>query len=299
MESRTKTGLLLLMIYVIMALVSTFLLFSFSFSINPENIVPENITNILIMTIPTLIIAGIGGLIGLIGAIFFLMGRKEFGEKHQKFVFYTILIFVISIVVTIVITMVIAFMAFSYVGTTMSDPSSAMEFFSESNFMTVTFLITPISAAIGGLIWIFALYQLENEKGRYILYAAYACIVITSIVVAASSMIAYDNFVNSDAFEELLNSDTYDFSSYSQLTSNYQWMGTTGIFSLIGNMISNVLILIALYIPYKRITSGELVPVSAATKSGEPDRRCPNCGRPIPFDANICPYCSKKFDDYL
>ncbi len=26
------------------------------------------------------------------------------------------------------------------------------------------------------------------------------------------------------------------------------------------------------------------------------DRRCPNCGRVIPMDANICPYCGKKFE---
>lgn len=25
------------------------------------------------------------------------------------------------------------------------------------------------------------------------------------------------------------------------------------------------------------------------------DRRCPECGRVIPFDAKICPYCGKKF----
>lgn len=28
----------------------------------------------------------------------------------------------------------------------------------------------------------------------------------------------------------------------------------------------------------------------------EPDRRCPNCGRAIPIDARICPYCSKNFE---
>jgi hypothetical protein len=28
------------------------------------------------------------------------------------------------------------------------------------------------------------------------------------------------------------------------------------------------------------------------------DRRCPNCGRIIPFDANTCPYCSKKFEEF-
>ena len=25
------------------------------------------------------------------------------------------------------------------------------------------------------------------------------------------------------------------------------------------------------------------------------DRYCPNCGRAIPFDANICPYCGSNF----
>ena len=29
------------------------------------------------------------------------------------------------------------------------------------------------------------------------------------------------------------------------------------------------------------------------------DRRCPNCGRGIPFDANICPYCGKRFESFL
>lgn len=27
------------------------------------------------------------------------------------------------------------------------------------------------------------------------------------------------------------------------------------------------------------------------------ERFCPNCGRRIPFDAKICPYCMKKFED--
>lgn len=32
-------------------------------------------------------------------------------------------------------------------------------------------------------------------------------------------------------------------------------------------------------------------------KKSESERRCPNCGRPIPMDARICPYCSKKFEE--
>lgn len=30
----------------------------------------------------------------------------------------------------------------------------------------------------------------------------------------------------------------------------------------------------------------------------KPDRYCPGCGHNIPFDARICPYCSKKFEVY-
>jgi predicted nucleic acid-binding Zn ribbon protein len=28
-----------------------------------------------------------------------------------------------------------------------------------------------------------------------------------------------------------------------------------------------------------------------------PSRHCPNCGRAIPEDARVCPYCSKKFEE--
>jgi len=30
-----------------------------------------------------------------------------------------------------------------------------------------------------------------------------------------------------------------------------------------------------------------------------PDRRCPSCGRGIPFDSVVCPYCGKKFESFL
>ena len=31
----------------------------------------------------------------------------------------------------------------------------------------------------------------------------------------------------------------------------------------------------------------------------EPDRRCPSCGRGIPFASKICPYCARRFETYL
>lgn len=35
-------------------------------------------------------------------------------------------------------------------------------------------------------------------------------------------------------------------------------------------------------------------PIGGKKVEGQ-DRRCPNCGRVIPMDANICPYCGKEF----
>ena len=34
-------------------------------------------------------------------------------------------------------------------------------------------------------------------------------------------------------------------------------------------------------------------------KPNNPVRFCTNCGRAIPFDANICPYCAKRFETYF
>lgn len=38
-------------------------------------------------------------------------------------------------------------------------------------------------------------------------------------------------------------------------------------------------------------------PIGGEPKKVDSDRRCPNCGRVIPFDAKTCPYCSKKFEE--
>jgi hypothetical protein len=41
----------------------------------------------------------------------------------------------------------------------------------------------------------------------------------------------------------------------------------------------------------------ELTPEQRQARSTpiEARRRCPDCGRAIPFDASVCPYCAKKF----
>ena len=38
-------------------------------------------------------------------------------------------------------------------------------------------------------------------------------------------------------------------------------------------------------------------PIGGKPAASSSDRRCPNCGRVIPMDARVCPYCSKKFEE--
>lgn len=38
-------------------------------------------------------------------------------------------------------------------------------------------------------------------------------------------------------------------------------------------------------------------PPIGGKKEASSERRCPNCGRIIPNDARVCPYCSKKFEE--
>jgi len=69
------------------------------------------------------------------------------------------------------------------------------------------------------------------------------------------------------------------------VTIFFGWFG--GVFCILaGFLLSIVLIAIGLTQP------------SQKEEKEKRDRYCPKCGRTIPFDANICPYCGNKFDDY-
>jgi len=180
-----------------------------------------------------------------------------------------------TIIVSFVISMVVTMISFSSsMGSSTSiDP-------------TFTIIQAVISSIIGGLVYVFLLYHLENENGKKILIAAYVVSIVMSIIIAWSSSSTIGDVVNTGDSSTITSSNI--FSTVSSVSK-------TAIFGVIGS----ILYLIAIYIPYTRITSGGLVPVISTTQSGGSDRRCPNCGQAIPFDANICPYCSKRFENYL
>ena len=118
----------------------------------------------------------------------------------------------------------------------------------------------------------------------------------------------------------------YDWGGYNEEAAGLAFLG--GMFCIVGGIVWFIIaILIAIWVyrdAERRGSSGALwliivlitgiigiiiwlivrPPIGGkpASAAGAPaqgdtvDRRCPNCGRAIPNDARVCPYCAKKFD---
>lgn len=58
------------------------------------------------------------------------------------------------------------------------------------------------------------------------------------------------------------------------------------------SFIVGIIFLVAGFYDYKKLESNTKVEATPATIK---IRYCPDCGRNIPWDAQLCPYCGKKF----
>ena len=259
-------GLCLLIIGLIFSLVYTIIYSSAFFIIETVNLNSPFFSIIGV-------ISGIGGLISLIGALMFFLGRKEFGEKHHMSVNNALYICILSIVVTIIVTIIISF----YVYTSISSSSDI----DSASFVTILMVTIIISAILGALIYYFALVELMDERGKNILLIAISVSIIISVITSVYFLGLMENIFGS-------------LSDYDSTSFNYmQNLGGISILSII----PSILFLYVLYLPYDRIAKGEIVPqTQSAYTNNYPSRMCPNCGRPIPNDALICPYCEKKFE---
>ena len=260
----TKTGLLLLIIGSALAILSNIAMY---------------LSGVAALALSA--VGGIGGLCSFIGIIILIIGRKEFGEKHSKFVIYALILYILGFLIT---TIIIAGATFSYVSQSMSGGGG------DAGSLQIIFYIIPLASVLGGLAYVLLLYELENKIGRMVLFATFAVTIISSIVISLSMGSIFADTLGSIDFEDT------DPSQTSTLTNEFtQKISSIGIFGIA----NGILMIIAVYIPYNRINSGELVPITLKSNSAESSRICPNCGQAIPFDANICPYCSKRFEDYL
>ena len=271
MNCNTQKGLLFIIIGSIITMICSLIISISSFF-------TQN-TPILMISISIGMLSFIGLIIILVGEILFLIGRKEFGEKHQKNVINAVIIFVILFVVMIIFSSIISVMVLSAVssGNNISISSSIFPF--------ISMCVVIISAILGSLIYYFALIELENETGKTILYSGIIISIIISIVTSF-----YLIGMLSEIFGSIsINSGNYFSIVFSQ---------NIGKISILG-IIPRILFLFSFYIPYKRINDGELVPISTSiSQTPIQNKLCRNCGRFIPFDAVLCPYCGLEIQDY-
>jgi MFS family permease len=261
MENYTKNGLMFIIIGIIISMITSFLLGLYQFFVPTENVAA------ILGYVGFGMIGSIGGLLTLVGAILFFVGRKEFGEKHQQFVIYAAVTIVIGIVITTF---------FSIIGALLFN----------SMIYTIP-AITVIGAVTGGLGYVFALFELESDTGKKLLYTALFVSIVISVLIG---------FLNAGQIGELIENYPAENSM-----NAFSYLSNVSIYSTLG-IISSLFWLTAVYLAYKRIKDGELVPKNINLfdkRETISERHCPNCAKIIPEDAKICPYCGKRFENQL
>lgn len=214
---------------------------------------------------PLTIIGITTGILVYLGGFFILLGRKEFGETHRKYISYSIIIFLAVSVLVLVFTRSVSLTAFSWI--TAGQPFS--HFTDTADYFRTTVISTLVDSFILGiplgLIWVLPLYNLENKKGRLILLAAFVTIILVPIVTFIGSYTVINNWISQGILDTLAGANASAMKS--ELFSIAAWIGPTGIILLLCWLLQYILMFIALYIPYKRIATGELKPnLSTAQK---------------------------------
>jgi hypothetical protein len=270
MQNNTKNGLLCIIIGMILSIISSIILF---------------------FSEGTLDIGIFSGLITLIGLIFMAIGRKEFGEKHRKFIVYAFIIFIINIIIVVIFVIIIVAALFSSL-----ESSSSISSVDLSPVKNV-FLMAPILAITGGIFNILLVHELEDHKGKNLLYLAFIVTLIISFYITVEGMRIADEWAGeSEGVIEDLDDEPFYYPSLSRMSAEEKIEEITTEFqqklskiSAVG-IFGQILYLIAFFIPYNRIKSGELVPALPGHL-----KRCMNCGRVGPSDSVVCAYCGKQF----
>ncbi len=117
-------------------------------------------------------VGGIGYLLEIIGALLVIMGRRVFGPKQARNVFWSIIIFVVGIVAVVVTVFIAIFVAIAYLGSVGNA----------SPFGNSFLIVGLVWAAFIGLVEVLFVYELELTTGRILLWCGYAGSLTTTTV---------------------------------------------------------------------------------------------------------------------
>ena len=204
------------------------------------------------------VIPTIGWLFGIIGFILVLIAVKYIADAaKEKSIMNNYLYFFILSIISLIIPLIILLYTFQSVG--------GISYFMEFQNMT-----DPLA------IWEYIQPVLMGAIGAFV--ALWVILLISAIFLKKS----YDKIGD---------------------VTKVKWFKTTGFIFLIGAatliiVIGFFIVLIGIILEIVAFFSlPDELPKAAGGEKKEPDRRCPNCGRAIPMDAKVCPYCAKKFEE--
>lgn len=240
----------------------------------------------------------VGGLLAFIALIIMIvggLGLKEYGKKHGTFTLIALIIWIIGFVITLIIGFMVVFFVIS---AAFPSLSSSQSFTIELGSLRNLVYTAPISTVLGGLMYLFLLYKLENKIGKIILFLMFIIAIISSIIVT---------YFGLQTFDQSLGSVTITVTPYmtsTELTTQLQsYIDSFNVeISKIGmyGIATNVLILVTLIIPIWRIQTGDLKKVPKETTSVlQPDSvnnikiNCPKCGAKNNQESKFCESCGE------
>ena len=285
----TKLGLIFFIVGMILALVA----------VVPILFVIQDIINLSSSAeiLSNLIVVFVFALLGLIGAVFYLVGYilmgvggvyyKEFGEKHKKFIIISFIILLIVIILTIVHTVFQIILV--------SQAASSLDL---SGLVNI-YIMPVILAVFNGLFFVFLLFELQDIKGKIILYLYLGSSIGMASIIALLNIINFESWVSNT--QQLLESISSNSSSFLMSLN----LGTLEAQNIINQAISvealkyapystipSIFIFIALIYTFYRFKKGFLVPKKLPQANSY---ICPKCGAPFSPGTQFCKNCGNQF----
>lgn len=203
-------------------------------------------TGVLLLMIGALIgwipfgISIVGALLSLIGAFLVIFGRRAFGAKHSRNVVVAVVVYILSFCAIIVVSVIFAIATIgSFLGTvpTTADLQGAVN---------ALLLGAIFIAALGGIAQVLFTYEVQDQTGRYLLFAGFGASV--ALQIAIYFIVAP---LAAAAISEALTGGTFDPTPILALESQ------SNTYALLG-VVANLLWAAAYYMVWSRISRGEI-----------------------------------------
>jgi len=185
----------------------------------------------------------VAGLLQIVGAILVILGREFFGQRHSKFVMWSLGIYLVGLAIFVVNAIAFASSLVSAIDLGLS-PSGVAQVVSQAVSDFLVGLI--ISAAVTGIAIVLFTYALQNSMGKLLLWTGYAVTLAVGVVIFYS--------VSADvatAVQQATSTSPPDIAPITALQGQIQ------LISLI-NFIPAVINAIAYYLVLSRIKNGEI-----------------------------------------